>query len=115
MTDDFEKMLQAKFAEEDACLSDEAFVATVMDDVRRSDLMRKVVLAIAAAAGGLIAGSQLPQLISTMSGISLIDDVTLTDLVRGLPEASGLSNMVWVLIAGMLTLTGLAVFSTDRI
>lgn len=112
---DFEKQLAFAIAEEDACLSDESFVAEVMDTIRHSERMRKLVLGLAASAGAIIAGFQLPDLINAMSGISLIEEVSFSDLVRGLPALSGLPNTVWMIVAGIIALTGVAVFSADRV
>ena len=112
---DFEKQLAFAMAEEDACLSDETFVAEVMDTIRHSERTRKLVLGVAASAGAIIAGFQLPALIDAMSGISLIEEVGFGDLVTGLPTLSGLSNSVWMVVAGIIALTGVAVFSADRV
>lgn len=116
MTDEiFENQLRARFAEEDKTLQDDAFIEATERRIRRTDLYRRIVLALAASAGGIIAGLQLPALFETMSGFGLVEEVGLTQLVDGLRDSSGLSGLSLIAVLGILGLSSIAAFSTDRV
>lgn len=113
--DDFEKDLKAAFAEEDQILTDEAFVVTTMQQIRRKDMVRRIVLSLVVAIGGVIAGIQIPSLLGALGGISLIEDVQVSDLMSVVGEATGMTNISLIAILGVVGMSGFAAFTADRI
>lgn len=113
--ENFEDELRAAFAAEDAILSDEAFIVSTMKEIRRTEMWRRFILAGVVTVGGLIAGTQVPALLSALGGISLIEDVQVSDLMTGVGEATGLTNISLMAILGVIGISGFAAFTADRV
>ena len=113
--DKFEEDLKAMFESEDAILSDEAFVVTTMREIHRTELFRRITLSLVVAVGGLIAATQLPALMGALGGISLIEDIRVSDLMSSVGEATGMTNISLIAILGVVMISGFAAFTADRI
>lgn len=110
---EFEQELSALFAREDKALDGKAFEGAVMSHIRRRLFFRRVMLTAAGAAGAMIAGAQLPELLSSWGGM----DWSMPGLAK--PDemdfsAFGLSAVQMMMIAAAMVLGTFGIIATER-
>lgn len=104
------------FASEDANLeaNSEQFVASVMQDISVKDTKRRWILAAAGLTGGVIAAAQVPELITSLSGLELSFsdalEMTKGELSKDTLQATPLR---WV-IAAVIAMSVMAVAQMEQ-
>lgn len=115
MTDDMKHDdLTALFAAQDRELEAAPFVETVMTRVESDGRKRRLVLAGAALFGGILAGSQIPKLLSEMTGVEFSLTQALT-LAQDQVQAEVMTAPpLWIAAAVVASLSMLAAMQLER-
>ncbi len=105
--------LTALFAAEDRKLDGKPFVEGVMTGIRRKSMMRRFVLFGVGAAGAVVAAFQVPSLLGDWVKVD-VDLLTTLGTAQDQIGALAATNPLWLAIAGMVTLSLLAVATFER-